>query len=85
MDDEKIQAVTYCGHKANERPTAFVFNNEEIKVSEILDMWIEDNVVDKQRKRFFIIKDHAGYIYTIFMHEKTGEWFLRKRPGKHDK
>jgi hypothetical protein len=79
MDDEKIQVVTHSGYKASERPTAFVISSQEISVLKILDMWLEENFADRQRNRFFIIQGSDGFTYTLYMIEKTHEWFLRSR------
>ena len=77
MNEEKIRVVAHSGYKASERPTAFVFNSKEIIVTEILDMWLEENFADRQRNRFFIVRGNDGYTYTLYLREKTDEWFLR--------
>jgi hypothetical protein len=79
MDEEKIQVVTHSGYKASERPTAFVLNSKEISIIEILDMWLEENFADRQRNRFFIVRCSDGYTCTLYMIEKTDEWFLKSR------
>jgi hypothetical protein len=79
MNDEKIQVLTYSGHKAAERPTAFVHHGQEISIVDIPDMWIEENFTDRQRKRFFIVLGSDGDTYILYMVEKTDEWFLRSR------
>jgi|WetSurSiteA1Bulk_404760.scaffolds.fasta_scaffold02599_3 hypothetical protein len=79
MNEEKIQVVTHSGYKASERPTAFVLNSMEISVIEILDMWLEENFADRQRNRFFIVRGSDGQTYTLYMVEKTSEWFLRNK------
>jgi len=75
--DEKIQVLAYSGRKVNERPKAFMLDGEEITVIEISDMWIEETLVEKLRRRFFIVKGSDGHTYKIYMDEKTGEWFLK--------
>jgi hypothetical protein len=76
---EKIQVTAYSGHKSGERPTAFVRDGQEILVVNILDMWVEENFADRQRKRFFVIQGSDGDIYTLYMVEKTDEWFLKTK------
>ncbi|MEW6585117.1 MAG: hypothetical protein AB1442_05835 [Nitrospirota bacterium] len=79
MHDERIHVRVYSGYKAGERPTDFELNGEEVVVIEILDMWLEENFADRQRKRFFVVKGNDGNTHKIYLDEKTGEWFLRKR------
>ena len=76
---EKIQVTAYSGHKSGERPTAFVRNGQEILVVDILDMWVEENFIDRQRKRFFVIEGSDGETYSLYMVEKTDEWFLKTK------
>ena len=41
MEHEKIQVECRSGYKVNEYPLAFVFQDERLEVSEILDRWYE--------------------------------------------
>lgn len=76
---EKIQVTAYSGHKTSERPTAFVRNGQEIRVVTILDMWVEETFADRQRKRVFIVEGSDGDIYSLYLIEKTNEWFLKTK------
>lgn len=79
MHYEKIQVISYSGSKGDELPRAFVLHGEVINVVEILNMWIEESLTDKQRKRFFEFKGSDGYEHKIFCDVRTCEWFLVKR------
>ncbi|OHE55693.1 MAG: hypothetical protein A2Z47_05070 [Thermodesulfovibrio sp. RBG_19FT_COMBO_42_12] len=79
MHYEKIQVISYSGCKGDELPRAFVLHGEVIDVVEILNMWIEESLIDKQRKRFFEFKGSDGYEHKIFCDVRTCEWFLVKR------
>jgi len=77
MEDQKIQVTAYSGHKAGERPAAFVLDGEEIGVSKILDRWLEESFAEMVRRRFFTVEGSDGGTHTLYRDEKTGEWFLR--------
>jgi len=78
MADQKIQVAAYSGHKADERPSAFVLDGEEIGVRKILDRWMEEDFEERLRRRFFTVEGSDGYAYTLYRNEKTGEWFLKR-------
>jgi hypothetical protein len=79
MPAEKIKVIDYSGYRGEEAPRSFVFQGTEIKVSEILSMWIEEELEVKVRKRFFHIKGTDGYEYKIYYDEKIKEWFLIRK------
>ncbi len=78
MPAEKIKVIDYSGYRGEETPRSFVLQGTEIKVSEILSMWIEEGLEDRVRKRFFHVKVIDGYEYKIYHDEKVKEWFLTK-------
>lgn len=78
MPDERIRVIAYSGSRGEETPRSFVFQGMEIKVSEILSMWIEEGLEYRVRKRFFHVKGIDGYEYKIYYDEKVKEWFLTK-------
>ena len=79
MDDQKIQVAAYSGHKAGERPAAFVLDGEEIGVIKILDRWLEESFAERVRRRFFTVEGSDGHTHTLYRDEKTGEWFLKRK------
>jgi hypothetical protein len=79
MSYENIRVIDYSGYRDNERPRAFSINDEIITIVEILDIWIEENLSDKMRKRFFIVKTNDNQQYKIYIDEKTLEWFYEKK------
>ncbi len=76
MTAERIKVVAYSGYQGEETPRSFILQDKEIKISEILSMWIEESLEDKVRKRFFKLKGIDGYGYKIYYDEKAKEWFL---------
>ena len=75
---KKIKVTSYSGHKAHERPKNFILHGREINVVEISDMWIEEELMNKGRKRFFKILGNDGYEYKIYFDEQKAGWFLAK-------
>ncbi|MGD0917877.1 MAG: hypothetical protein ABSB22_15605 [Thermodesulfobacteriota bacterium] len=41
----------------------------------ILNMWIEEGIEDRVRKRFFKVKGSDGKTHKIYCDEKQMEWF----------
>jgi hypothetical protein len=76
MSHEKIKVIAYSGYRGEESPRIFTLHDEEIEIVEILSMWVEEDIKDKKRKRFFRVKGNDGYRYDIYYDEKTKEWFL---------
>ncbi len=76
MTAERIKVVAYSGYQGEETPRSFILQDKEIKISEILSMWIEESLEDKVRKRFFEVKGIDGYGYKIYYDEEAKEWFL---------
>ena len=76
MTAERIKVVAYSSYQGEETPRSFIFQGKEIKISEILSMWIEESLEDKVRKRFFKVKGIDGYEYKIYYDEEKKEWFL---------
>lgn len=76
MPHEKIKVIAYSGYRGEESPRVFIFHNEEIEIIEILNMWIEEDIKNKARKRFFNVKGSDGYRYKIYFDEKIKEWFF---------
>jgi hypothetical protein len=76
MSCRKINVIAYSGYRGEERPRIFTLHDEEIEIVEILSMWVEEDVNNKTRKRFFKVKGNDGYKYDIYYDEKIKEWFL---------
>ncbi len=76
--DERINVEAYSGHRIEEIPRSFVLHGNKVEITEIVNMWIEEGLKDKKRKRFFKVKGSDGILYEIYMNEKTREWFIRR-------
>jgi hypothetical protein len=75
MPEEKIEVIAYSGYRGEETPRTIILHDERIEVVEIQNMWIEESVEDRARKRFFIVKGSDGIVYKIYCDEKVMEWF----------
>ena len=82
MIDERIEVKSYSGYRSDETPRSFTVGNKEIRVSAIVDIWVEEGSLDRMRKRFFKVKGSDGLIYRLFLDEATQEWFVRKRTAE---
>lgn len=76
---QNIRVIAHSGHRGDEKPRAFLINDEEITVVEILDMWIEESLLGKTRKRFFIVRGNDNQKYRIYIDEETLEWFCEMK------
>jgi hypothetical protein len=77
MSAERIQIISYSGYRGEQIPRAMTFQNKKIEVLEILSQWVEEEVADRTRRRFFKVKGSDGDVHTIYYDEKVMEWFHR--------
>ncbi len=56
-------------------PRAFILHDEEIGITKVLDMWIEEGLNHRIRKRFFKVRGSDGLTYEIYMDEETDVWY----------
>ncbi|HMK49306.1 MAG TPA: hypothetical protein VK435_04580 [Thermodesulfovibrionales bacterium] len=75
MPYRKIKVISYSGYRCDERPQVLFIDGRKIIPVEILDMWIEEGLSDRARRRFFIVRTESEERHKICLDEKTGEWF----------
>ena len=75
MAIEKIEVTAYAGHRDDERPMAFSLHGEGIEVFAILRRWIEEDIENRARKRFFLVRGSDSYVHKIYFDEEKREWF----------
>jgi hypothetical protein len=78
MSAEIIEVVAYSGYRGEEYPRSFIIRGEKIEVSEILGMWIEEQIDKKRRKRVFHVKGGDGCEYKVHYDEEIKQWFLTR-------
>ncbi len=79
MPYEHIKVTAYSGFRGEESPKTFYIEGRKIIVVEILDLWIEESVLDKDRKRFFLVKGNDNHIYKLYNDEQTFNWFVKEK------
>ena len=77
MADIKIDVGSYAGHCDEERPRVFFVHGEKITVMEVLEMWIEEEGPERQRKRFFLLKGSDGLLHTLYDDMESHQWFYK--------
>ena len=75
MSDKRIGVIAYSGYRGEETPRFILIHNEKIEVVAILNMWIEEGIEDRVRKRFFKVKGSDGHTHKIYYDEKAMEWY----------
>ncbi len=75
MHVEQIDVIAYADRKGDERPKTFVLRGLRIDVVEILDLWIEEGIRNRARKRYFRIKGSDRNIHRIYYDETLLEWY----------
>ena len=78
MSVETIEVIAYSGYRGEEYPRSFIIRGEKIEVSEILSMWIEEQIENKRRKRVLHVKGIDGYEYRVYYDEEIKQWFLMR-------
>jgi hypothetical protein len=66
-----IQVDAYSGHKANERPHQFTFDEVVYEIDAVLDQWYELSAT------FFKVQSTEKKIYLLPYNEEADEWTLQ--------
>lgn len=75
MKYEQIQVECYSGYKANERPTAFIYQGCHLEISEIVDRRYEGGVKpDDPVINYFKIKTDDGSIFLLRYVASSDSW-----------
>jgi hypothetical protein len=74
MGQREISVIAYAGYKGEESPRSFILDGEIIDVTEMLRMWVEENVLNRTRKWCFSVRGENGYRYLISYDEQSGKW-----------
>lgn len=75
-EDRKIDVIAYSGYKEEESPRFFFLFQEKIEVLRVLNMWVEEGIDDRHRKRFFRVRASDGYNHTLYYDEVKKSWYL---------
>lgn len=78
MDYEKIQVECYSGHKVNERPMAFTYQDNHWEIRKIIDRWYEGGV-DPTRPEvsYFKVKTTERKIFILRYRSLFDSWSIQ--------
>ena len=75
MSDAKIEVIAYSGYRSEESPKAFILRGQRIEVVGVQQRWVEEELDDKESKRFFKVEGSDGILHTLFYSEERLEWY----------
>lgn len=76
--DERISVECYSGHKVDERPTAFVFQERRRTIAEIIDRWYEGNIEAGQPQvNYFKVRTTEGGIFLLRYISFSRSWSIQ--------
>ena len=74
---EPVLVDCYSGHKANERPVAFMFEGWRREISEILDRWYEGGMKsDAPVIDYFKVKTSEGTVFILRYAAQEDGWAI---------
>jgi hypothetical protein len=71
----EIQVEAYAGHRGYESPRALYVERTRVKILDIIDRWIAEDIDSRDIKRFFTLVCEDGFIYTICYDDVSGKWY----------
>ena len=78
MPYERIEVECYSGHKANERPVAFTFQNNRWEIEEIIDRWYEGGLHPSEPALdYFKVRTREGRIFLLRYNSLFDAWSIR--------
>ena len=76
-----IQVESYAGHKANETPRRFLFEDQWIEIEEVLDRWYQvESLPEWPRASYFKVCTADQREFLLKHDQESDEWFVAKRP-----
>ena len=79
MSDSRIEVTAYSGYRGEESPRSLVFEDSTVDILAIVRMWIVEEELSRNQKRFFVVNGADGFVYTLYYDLEKMEWFLRGR------
>lgn len=74
-EDQRIHVISYAGYRGEEAPRRFLLLGLEIRVVDILERWVAEDLPDRGVKRYFRVRGAEGKTYRLYYHEEKMEWF----------
>jgi hypothetical protein len=73
---EEIEVSAYSGNRADERPVRIIHKGIEFRVTQILEMHLEESWKSRTRKRFFKVVCDDSSIKLIHYNLENNRWYL---------
>jgi len=73
-----IQVQCHSGFKADEKPTSFLCESNQITVDEVLDQWQQAGK-DQSKADYFKIQGNDSHKYLLKHDLDSDQWFLENR------
>ena len=81
MPYERLEVECYSGHRANERPVAFLFEGRRWEIVEIMDRWYEGGVIPGRAVlNYFKVKTGEGRVFLLRYNSLFDAWAVRVPP-----
>ena len=76
LNTEKIRVKTYSGFKADERPSAIIFDNTEVKLKKVIPLGKISDVAGSDRREFIVVTENGETLKLIQWDDDT--WSVLK-------
>jgi len=81
MPYEKVEVECYSGHRVNERPVAFMFENRRWEIVDVTDRWLEGGVQPgRPALDYFRVKTSEGRVFLLRYNSLFDAWAVRVPP-----
>jgi hypothetical protein len=69
----------YQGHKGNESPLSFIYQNKKWQIDNIIDRWYEGGMDPRQPiKNYFKVLTREGKIFLLRYNPKFDSWAVKR-------
>ncbi len=74
-----IQVEFYAGHKADESPSRFYWQDRWIEVAEIADRWYQGSEDPEwPMADYFKVSDDHSHLYLLKHDRESAEWYMAR-------
>jgi hypothetical protein len=75
-----IQVECYAGHKADESPRRFLWNEQWIEATDVLDRWHQiESLPEWPRAEYFKVRGADAHDYLLKHDLEADAWYLGQR------
>ncbi len=76
--DENISVECYSGYKVDERPVAFIFQEQRRIIAEIIDRWYEGGIKAGQSQvNYFKVRTTEGDMFLLRYISVSDSWSIQ--------